>query len=69
MCNDYIVKDGAFAMLTTSSGPDIAPYLDRQIVLLPADAGVHWVKLSAADELILQPRPAGALAVRRVWPQ
>ena len=63
-----IVRDGAFAMLTTLPGPDIAPYHDRQIVVLPAGAGVHWLKLSAAEDLILQPRPAGALAVKRVWP-
>lgn len=64
-----IVKDGAFAMLTTPSGPDIAPYHDRQIVVLSTVAGVHWLKLSAAEDLILQPSPAGALAVRRVWPE
>ena len=63
-----IVKDGAFAMLTVPPGPAIAPYHDRQIVVLPAGAGVHWLKLSAAEDLILQPSPAGALAVKRVWP-
>lgn len=29
-----IVKDGAWAMLTTEPGRDIAPYHDRQIVVL-----------------------------------
>jgi putative SOS response-associated peptidase YedK len=64
-----IVKDGAFAMLTTEPGPDVAPYHDRQIVLLPPDAGVHWLDLSAAQDLMLAPSPAGALTVRRIWPE
>ena len=50
----------------TPSGADIAPYHDRQIVILPAGAGVHWLKLSAAEDLILQPSPAGALGVARL---
>lgn len=63
-----IVKDGAFAMLTTEPGPDVAPYHDRQIVLLPPGAGVHWLDLSAAEDLILQPCSAGSLTVQKVWP-
>nr|WP_312119703.1 SOS response-associated peptidase family protein [Brevundimonas diminuta] len=63
-----IIKDGAFAMLTTEPGPDVAPYHDRQIVLLPPGAGVHWLNLSAPEGLILQPCPAGTLAVRQVGP-
>jgi len=64
-----IVKDGAFAMLTAPPGPDVAPYHDRQIVVLPAGAGVHWLNLSAAEDLILQPSRSGDLAARRVWPE
>lgn len=64
-----IVKDGAFAMLTTEPGPDVAPYHDRQIVLLPPGAGVHWLDLSAAEDLILQPSHAGSLTVQKVWPE
>ncbi|MGR6534102.1 SOS response-associated peptidase family protein [Brevundimonas sp. RM1] len=64
-----IVKDGAFAMLTTEPGPDVAPYHDRQIVLLPPGAGVHWLDLSAAEDLILQPSRAGSLTVQKVWPE
>ena len=63
-----LVKNDAWAMLTTEPGPDIAPYHDRQVVLLPPGAGVHWLKLSAAEDLILQPSPAGALAVEKVFP-
>jgi len=64
-----VIKDGAFAMLTTEPGPDVAPYHDRQIVLLPPGAGVHWLNLSAPEDLILQPCPARTLAVEQVWPQ
>jgi len=63
-----IIKDGAFTMLTTVSGPDVAPYHDRQIVVLPPGAGVHWLALSAAEDLILSPCPAGALTVQKVYP-
>lgn len=34
-----IVKDGAWAMLTTEPGPDIVPYHDRQIVVLDPTRG------------------------------
>lgn len=64
-----VVRDGAFAMLTTEPDPDIAPYHDRQIVLLSPNAGLHWLDLSAAEDLILQPSAPGALDVQRVWPE
>ena len=63
-----VVREGAFAMLTTEPGPDVAPYHDRQIVLLPPSAGLHWLDLSAAEDLILQPSPPGGLHVERIWP-
>jgi superfamily I DNA and/or RNA helicase len=42
---------------------------DRQIVLLPPGAGVHWLDLSAAEDLMLQPAPAGSLTVQKIWPE
>ena len=58
-----MVKEGAFSLLTTAPGPDLAPYHDRQIVLLPPERGVDWLELSRpADELLTAP-PAGALKV------
>lgn len=63
-----IVKDGAFAMLTTEPGPDVVHYHDRQVVLLPPGAGVHWLDLSAHEDLILAPSPLGSLDVERVYP-
>lgn len=53
-----IVKEGAFTMLTTSPGPDIAPYHDRQIVVLPQSRGLDWLDLKAD---VLGPLPAGSL--------
>lgn len=60
-----VMKDGAFAMLTTEPGPDVAHYHDRQIVVLPPGAGAHWLDLSAPEE-ILRPSPLGSLFVERV---
>lgn len=68
-CIAGIVKDGAFAMLTTQLSPDMAPYHDRQIVVLAPGVGIHWLDLSAAQSLILHPCPAGSLTVKRVWPE
>lgn len=48
-------------MLTTAPGPDIAPYHDRQIVVLPRQAGLDWLDLSKPEAEILRPLPAGSL--------
>lgn len=63
-----IVKDGAFVMLTTAPGPDVAHYHDRQIVVLPPGAGLHWLDLSAPEDLILRPGAPASLFVERVYP-
>ena len=63
-----LVKDGAFAMLTTEPGPDMAGYHDRQIVVLPLQAGVRWLDLSVPEDLILRPSPLGSLRVERAYP-
>ena len=56
-------QPASFAMLTTEPGPDVAPYHNRQVVVLrPADwAG--WLRLTKPENEMLQPLPAGALAV------
>lgn len=58
-----IVRDGAFAMLTTAPGQDVAPYHDRSIVTLAPDAGIDWLALSRPSAQILRPAAAGTLAV------
>ena len=63
-----LVKDGAFAMLTTEPGPDIAPYHDRQIVLLPKGSAADWLDLSRPETEMLRPTEAGRLVVDKVFP-
>ena len=64
-------EDGSlsFTMLTTSPGPDIEPYHDRQIcVLQPADWAA-WLFLSKPEAELLKPLPAGSLRVETVRPE
>jgi putative SOS response-associated peptidase YedK len=50
----------AFTMLTTSPGTDIAPYHNRQIVVLPpADFG-RWLDPAVPAGDLLKPLPAGS---------
>jgi putative SOS response-associated peptidase YedK len=60
-----IVKQGAFSMLTTAPGPDIAPYHDRQIVVLAPSEWRAWLMAEAPEADVLRPCPAGRLEVRR----
>ena len=59
-----IVKHDAFAMLTTAPGPDVEPYHDRQICVLPPAAGIDWLKLDRAEDEILKAALKGALKVQ-----
>ena len=52
----------AFTMLTAAPGPDIAPYHDRQVVVLPQIDWKPWLDGYPAGEL-LRPAPAGTLMV------
>ena len=55
-------------MLTTAPGPDVAPYHDRQIVVLrPAD-WTAWIYLTKPEKELLQPLPAGSLHAETVRP-
>ena len=63
-----IIRDGGFALLTTPPGEDIAPYHDRQIVVLPPEEGLHWLSLSRPETELLRPLPKGALQVERDFP-
>lgn len=63
-----LIKDGAFAMLTTEPGPDIVPYHDRQIVLLPQGHALDWLDLTRPSTDLLRPAPAGSLTVEKVFP-
>ena len=63
-----IVKQGAWAMLTTAPGPDISPYHDRQIVLLRREQAMDWLDLTRPEGELLIPAPAGTLTVEKVLP-
>jgi putative SOS response-associated peptidase YedK len=55
--------DGAacFTMLTTQPGADVAPYHDRQVVVLPRDDWGAWLDLTRPDAELLRPLPTGSL--------
>lgn len=59
-----IVKQGAFAMLTTSPGPDVKPYHDRQVCVLEPSDGVAWLKLSQPEDKLLRALPISTLRVQ-----
>ena len=63
-----VVRDGvdvgeAFTLLTVPPGPDIQPYHNRQIALLPPTQWRSWLDGSASSKALLQPAPAGGLSV------
>ncbi len=53
-------------MLTMEPGPDIAPYHDRQIVILERHAWSDWLDPSVPAPSLIQPLAAGALLVEQV---
>ncbi|PZU74125.1 MAG: DUF159 family protein [Brevundimonas sp.] len=64
-----LIKNDAWAMLTTEPGPDIAPYHDRQVVLLDRDQAMAWLDLKLPETELLGPSPAGDLDVVKVYPR
>ena len=54
----------AFTMLTTEPGPDVAPYHNRQIAVLPPQQWSAWLDPAAPESDLLAPLPAGSLAVQ-----
>ena len=59
-------EPAAFTMLTTAPGPDVAPYHNRQIVVLRPEDWSAWIDLSRPESELLRPLSAGALTVERV---
>jgi len=66
-CIAGIWRDGTaeeppdFTMLTTAPGPDVAPYHDRQVVVLQPADWPAWINLMRPEKGLLQPLPAGLL--------
>ncbi|BAB54890.1 SOS response-associated peptidase family protein [Mesorhizobium japonicum] len=56
----------AFTMLTMEPGPDIAPYHDRQIVILERKDWAAWLDPSVSAKTLIRPLPAGTLSVEQV---
>ena len=48
-------------MLTTEPGPDIAPFHDRQVVILMPQDWPAWIYLTKPEGELLQHLPAGSL--------
>ncbi|MBN8966467.1 MAG: SOS response-associated peptidase family protein [Rhizobiales bacterium] len=56
----------SFTMLTTKPGPDVAPYHDRQVVVLRPQDWAAWIHLTKPEAELLQPLPKGSFAVETV---
>lgn len=56
----------AFTMLTVPPGPDVAPYHDRQIMILERDSWADWLDPSVSAQSLIRPLPAGTLSVEQV---
>lgn len=56
----------AFTLLTTEPGPDVAPYHDRQIVILERADWAAWLDLTKTEAELLRPLPEGSLQVEKV---
>ena len=59
-----IIKQECFAMLTVAPGPDVKPFHDRQIVVLPPRKGMDWLRLSQPEATLLTPLPHDSLEHR-----
>jgi hypothetical protein len=55
----------AFTMLTMPPGPDIAPYHDRQIVILDRADWAAWLDPSVPAQSLIRPLRAGELKIER----
>ena len=53
----------AWTMLTAPPGTDVAPYRNRQIVVLPPAEGPRWLDPAVPAREVLTPLPRGSLAV------
>lgn len=58
----------SFTMLTTEPGPDIAPYHDRQVVVLRPQDWPAWIYLTKPEKELFVPLPSGSLRHELVRP-
>lgn len=64
-CIAGLVRDERFTMLTMQPGPDIAPYHDRQIVILPRTHWAQWLDATQPQPAFAE-LPAGSLNVVQI---
>lgn len=60
-----LIRDDRFTLLTCPPGPDIAPYHDRQIVILPSEDWAAWLDTSRPPPAF-GPLAGGRLQVTQV---
>ena len=53
-------------MLTCAPAPDVAPYHDRSIVVLPPADWARWLDPAVPSREMTRPLPAGRFAVTQV---
>jgi len=56
----------AFTMLTTEPGPDVAPYHNRQVAVLPRSEWARWLDPATPAAEVLRPLPTGSLDAERI---
>jgi putative SOS response-associated peptidase YedK len=56
----------AYVMLTCPPGPDVAPYHDRQVVVLGRNDWARWLDPAVPAADLLRALPAGSLEVEQV---
>ncbi|WP_424629629.1 SOS response-associated peptidase [Bradyrhizobium sp. SYSU BS000235] len=56
----------AFTMLTTEPSSDVAPYHNRQVVVLKPEDWAHWIYLTRSQTELLRPLPEGSLEAETV---
>jgi putative SOS response-associated peptidase YedK len=57
----------AYAVLTVEANADVAPYHDRQMVVLRRKQRMEWLDLSRPENELLRPPPARTFRVERVF--
>jgi putative SOS response-associated peptidase YedK len=56
----------AYAILTIQANDDIAPYHDRQMVVLRRDERSAWLDMTHPEHEILRPLPGASFAISRL---
>jgi putative SOS response-associated peptidase YedK len=56
----------AFTMLTTEPSPDVAPYHDRQVVVIERKDWARWLEPAISANELLRPLPSGSLRVEQI---